>query len=465
MWRGGLLPILFELSFFGMGWQVYLFAGSLVGAASSPQIRSIFVHDTNIIATLPILGWGGSNLIADYVRLAILSYVLIWMEDAITSRMLDYVKAVETNANAKRSFTDSEPVNRSDWLLVRIILVFFPEAKVQPLSFKQAAKASIPRDSSYLDALQRTVSSKIESGIQLISFHRGLESCKTPILILLVRVSSKVIILCISIISVLNIDSRLETFLHQSLTSAILIRVLAPLTSGTGIIVEEVVCAISPRSTIASSLRVMGSVVQGTLVLTTIVCVLSAFGFDMSGAFTGLGLGGIATAFAAQRTLNEIFATVSLLAQRPFQNGDRIRFKGTEAIVEEVGFRGTRFRTIYSGESMLVPNTELVSSTIYNRSDMPSRRVKCQFRVTYETQVLPKIVGWIETAVEKAPLAEFVYAHLMDLTIEGAMFEYVFFIPGNNAKEYKDAQHAINMDLITVLSYHNVKFFTRTNNM
>ncbi len=98
----------------------------------------------------------------------------------------------------------------------------------------------------------------------------------------------------------------------------------------------------------------------------------------------GLGLGGLALALAAQDTLKNLFGSLTVVADRPFQVGDWVVIDDVEGTVESVGFRSTRIRTFYNSR-ITVPNARLMSATIDNFGARQYRRVRIMLAVTYST--------------------------------------------------------------------------------
>jgi len=112
--------------------------------------------------------------------------------------------------------------------------------------------------------------------------------------------------------------------------------------------------------------------------------VLQNMGYSVSGLIAGLGVGGLAVALAAQKTLADLFGSVMLLADRPFVLGDWIRSpdESIEGIVERIGFRSTRIRT-FDQTLITIPNSRLADFVIDNVTLRPARRVWMTVRVPY----------------------------------------------------------------------------------
>ncbi|MBC8206201.1 MAG: mechanosensitive ion channel family protein [Kiritimatiellaeota bacterium] len=99
---------------------------------------------------------------------------------------------------------------------------------------------------------------------------------------------------------------------------------------------------------------------------------------------TGLGVGGLAVALAAQDTIKNFFGSLVIFADHPFQLGDRIVVDGTDGSIEEVGMRSTRIRTL-DGHLVTVPNGELANKMIRNISKRPYIKRVANITVTYDT--------------------------------------------------------------------------------
>lgn len=114
--------------------------------------------------------------------------------------------------------------------------------------------------------------------------------------------------------------------------------------------------------------------------------VLQNMGYSISGLIAGLGVGGLAVALAAQKTVADLFGAVMLLVDRPFTIGDWVKSPdgAIEGVVEEVGFRSTRIRT-FEKTLINVPNSRLADFVIDNMNRRPIRRVWITVGLTYST--------------------------------------------------------------------------------
>lgn len=121
------------------------------------------------------------------------------------------------------------------------------------------------------------------------------------------------------------------------------------------------------------------------LIIIGAILVVQNLGYSVGSLLTGLGIGGLAVALAAQESLANFFGSVSIAADRPFKVGDWIQVGDKiDGDVEEVGLRSTKVRT-WAKSQLTIPNKVLANEIIENWTRMPKRRVKQVVGVTYET--------------------------------------------------------------------------------
>jgi len=124
--------------------------------------------------------------------------------------------------------------------------------------------------------------------------------------------------------------------------------------------------AISAGRTGTGSLMVLGERLVKVLVLiAAALATLGTLGFNLTTVLTGLGIGGIAIAFAAQKTLENLFGGVSVLADEVIRVGDFCRFGDRVGTVEDISLRSTRIRTLERTE-LSIPNGSLATMNIEN---------------------------------------------------------------------------------------------------
>lgn len=137
----------------------------------------------------------------------------------------------------------------------------------------------------------------------------------------------------------------------------------------------------------AGSARLLPSVRTALRVLVwglgTVVALNNA-GYDVGALLAGIGIGGLALALAAQETVANIFGGITIYADKPFEVGDRVRVDAYDGIVEQVGIRSTRIRSL-EGPIVVIPNKKFTESIVENVTQEPARRVRHELGLVYET--------------------------------------------------------------------------------
>ncbi len=128
---------------------------------------------------------------------------------------------------------------------------------------------------------------------------------------------------------------------------------------------------------VSKTLKVFVSVIGG-------IFVMQNLGVDVGSLIAGLGLGGLAFALAAKDTLANLFGSLMIFIDKPFQIGDWVVISGTEGIVEEVGFRSSRVRTFYNSV-VTVPNAMVTTAVVDNYGARQYRRYVSNLGLAYDT--------------------------------------------------------------------------------
>ncbi|MEM1117757.1 MAG: mechanosensitive ion channel family protein [Bacteroidota bacterium] len=113
------------------------------------------------------------------------------------------------------------------------------------------------------------------------------------------------------------------------------------------------------------------------------VAVLDELGIAVAPFLAGLGIAGIALGFAAQDTVQNLIAGVTILLDRPFQVGDNIELDDTFGTVEEITLRSTRVRTL-DNQMAILPNANVISNKIINHSMLRALRILVPFGIAYK---------------------------------------------------------------------------------
>jgi MscS family membrane protein len=138
------------------------------------------------------------------------------------------------------------------------------------------------------------------------------------------------------------------------------------------------------------------------VVVVGILSMLSNFGYNTTSLVTGLGIGGLAMALAAQTTLSNLFGSVAIFSDKPFRIGDRIQIGDVDGIIEEIGLRTTNIRRLDQALA-IVPNSMFINQEIINYSAMKKRKIEFYIGITYDTPVhkIKDAVAGVQDIIEK----------------------------------------------------------------
>jgi small-conductance mechanosensitive channel len=197
-------------------------------------------------------------------------------------------------------------------------------------------------------------------------------------------------------------------------------------------------------------------VVIWTLVL---LVVLDQLGFNITALVAGLGIGGVAIALALQNILGDLFASLSIVLDRPFVVGDFIVVDGQRGTVDSVGVKTTRVRSL-DGEMLVFSNSDLLKSRIRNFQKMSERRVLFGVGVTYETDPakVRAIPAMLRDAVESQSRTRFDRAHFKEYADCSLAFEVVYYVLDRDYNLFMDVQQAINLALFERFAREGIDF-------
>jgi small-conductance mechanosensitive channel len=190
----------------------------------------------------------------------------------------------------------------------------------------------------------------------------------------------------------------------------------------------------------------MGKVAVWSFLL---LVILDNFGVNVTTLIAGLGVGGIAVGLALQNILGDLFASVSIVLDKPFVIGETIQVGDFVGTVESIGLKTTHVRSL-SGEQIIFPNGDLLQSRIRNHARMGDRRVVLSFGVTYDTPVekvaaLPALLRGI---IEPLEQLRFDRAHFARLGAAALEFEAVYYVLSTDFKLHMERQQQILLALM-----------------
>jgi MscS family membrane protein len=192
-----------------------------------------------------------------------------------------------------------------------------------------------------------------------------------------------------------------------------------------------------------------------------IVLIADTVGQDITALLAGLGLGGLALALAAQDTVSNLFGSLTVLIDRPFQVGDWVIVGDVEGTVEEVGFRSTRIRTFYNS-LVTLPNSNLIKASVDNLGDRTYRRWKTTLAVTYDTppERIDAFCEGVRELIRRHPYTRKDYFHVYLNDFGDASLNillYTFFRTPDWATELRE-RHRLAVDILRLAADLGVEF-------
>jgi len=182
-------------------------------------------------------------------------------------------------------------------------------------------------------------------------------------------------------------------------------------------------------------------------------------GVKITALVASLGISGVAVALAVQNILSDLFASLSIVLDKPFIIGDFIIVDSYMGSVEHIGLKTTRVRSL-SGEQLVFSNNDLLKSRVRNYKRMAERRVVFSIGVTYQTPLeeLKQIPASIREIIESQETVRFDRAHFQGYGNFALLFEVVYYVLDPDYNRYMDIQQAINLAIFQLFEERGIEF-------
>lgn len=188
---------------------------------------------------------------------------------------------------------------------------------------------------------------------------------------------------------------------------------------------------------------------------------LQMLGYPLSGIIAGLGIGGLAVALAAQDSLSGFFSSIILFMDKPFRVGDLVGIGSTTGVVEEIGLRSTRIRTL-DKTLVSIPNKEVVDSTIDNLSERPMRRTEITVGVTYgpTPAEMEALLESLRRLLLDNPMVEgeTIMVFFTEFGSYALKIEMKFFVATTDFMEWMRAREEINLSVMRAVKDAGMEF-------
>lgn len=185
-----------------------------------------------------------------------------------------------------------------------------------------------------------------------------------------------------------------------------------------------------------------------------VMMIFSNMGYDLMSVITGLGIGGLAMAMAAKDTLSNVFGSVTIFADQPFQVDDVVTMAGYTGTVRDVGLRTCRLET-FDGTLVTVPNATMVGGVVENVSARAARKFAGTIGLVYETsgEDLESAISAIKDILEaEEHIREGYGVRFVNFGDSALELSVVFWVAP--PAEYFDTLHSVNMAIKKAFDEH-----------
>jgi small-conductance mechanosensitive channel len=199
--------------------------------------------------------------------------------------------------------------------------------------------------------------------------------------------------------------------------------------------------------------------VQLVVWVTLALALLAEGGVNITAFVASLGVGGVAVALALQNVLGDLFASISIGLDKPFEVGDYVAFGNSQGTVTKVGVKSTRIASL-SGEELAVPNSVLLGNLIHNYSRMQQRRVVFTFRLPFDTprERIPEVVERVRSIIEGEKPVNFDRGYLSGFGDNGLEFEFVYYVLDRGYNVFVAIQQSINLKMLEAWDELGIEF-------
>jgi len=192
-----------------------------------------------------------------------------------------------------------------------------------------------------------------------------------------------------------------------------------------------------------------------------VMAILQEWGINVSAFVASLGLGGLAFALAAKDTVANLFGSLVIFSDRPFQVGDWVETPNVDGTIEEIGIRSTKIRN-HAQALVSVPNAVMANTTITNWSRMGKRRVRTRIGLTYSTSAeqMQAVVTDIKAMLANHPdiHQEVILVYFDEFEASALSILLNFFTNTIVTAEYLHVRQDVNMKIMQIVAHHGAQF-------
>jgi MscS family membrane protein len=246
-----------------------------------------------------------------------------------------------------------------------------------------------------------------------------------------------------------------DAFVRRGLSAALLVALFWALWKAVELSQHTVGNAHWARNSLtAASLLGLGARLGKFLVAAlAFVAVLAELGYPVTSIITGLGIGGIALALAAQKTVENLFGAFSLAIDRPFREGDVIQVDGISGTVETIGLRSTRIRTV-DRTLITIPNGKLAEMRVETITARDRLRFYCVLGVTHSpAKQIKAILQGVESMLRDSPMVanDSISVRLIALTDSAMNLEIIAMVETSDWARFLEVRQGLLLGIVEVV--------------
>jgi len=225
----------------------------------------------------------------------------------------------------------------------------------------------------------------------------------------------------------------------------------------------------SDESTATVLLRPVRNILAVIIILMAALVWLSNIGFNVTALLTGLGVGGIAVALAAQDTLKNFFSSIMILLDRPYQIGQRIVVKGHDGVVEEIGLRSTKMRLL-TGHQATIPNDQMANLDIENIDRRLHIRRLTNIAIRYDTppEKIEKAINIIQKLLDNHKGMDPAFSprvYFNEFNRESLNIRVLYWYHPADIWSFLEFSQQVNLQIVREFTKEGIKFAFPTSTM
>jgi small-conductance mechanosensitive channel len=263
----------------------------------------------------------------------------------------------------------------------------------------------------------------------------------------------------LTFVEVLNLTPRWEHRVGQLWFVLMVVQLALWVSRGLQLLLQRQLARHAHVAKAGASATLLSWALQTLLWTTVVLAVLANLGVNITAMVTSLGVGGIAVALAVQNILGDLFASLAITLDKPFEVGDAIAVGNVSGTVERVGLKTTRLRAP-SGEQIVMSNADLLKNAVSNYKRQETRRIVFKLAIALDTPARQAawVSGMLRQVIEGRDGIKFDRAHLQRIGESALEYEVVYIVQRADYVFYMDQQQDMLLQIMRRLDDAGIDF-------